>query len=89
MLFTIFLCIANPILILTICRKEVLFFIRYCDDMLEYKEENLALAIIAGVSIIPVLSHILFFVLLIICYVKLLYTIIDKIRKGGNKKCGK
>lgn len=89
MLFAILLCIINPILILTICRREVLFLIRYFDDDLEYKDENIAIAIIAGISIIPIISYALIIALITVCYIKLLYIIISKIRKGGNKKCGK
>lgn len=88
MILIFLLMIINPILVLIAIRNEVLFFIRYIDSELEYKEENLVLAVIAVISAIPILSHILFVIYSMICYIKILYLILNKLR-NGDKKCGK
>jgi hypothetical protein len=88
MILIFLLMIINPILVLIAIRDEVLFCIKYFDSELEYSEENLVLAVIAGISAIPILSNILFVIYSMIYYIKVLYLISNKLRKG-DKKCGK
>lgn len=88
MILIFLLMIINPILVLIAIRNEVLFCIKYVDSELEYSEENLVLAVIAGISAIPILSNILFVIYSMIYYIKILYLISNKLRKG-DEKCGK